>query len=170
MKNKKVPTFSTLVAICCLIAGGLISGCSPKEQGFDKAKVELEVRQAFEGLVEGSRSLDLQAYLRFFDRERFVGLNSAGSNWNSFEAFANIVEPGFGALEKIESLTFPNVKVSVIDANTAVLVNEYEETLVLKSGQRLSLAGGGTQVWSKASGEWKLVSVSDSVKPNQTQE
>ncbi len=64
-----------------------------------------------------------------------------------------------------QSLKFPNVNVSVIDDNTAILVNEFTQTVLLRNGTTYTASGGGTQVWSKRSGQWKLVSVSASNKP-----
>lgn len=39
------------------------------------------------------------------------------------------------------------------------------DTMMLKTGDNVKVSGGGTQVWSSASGKWKLVSVSASDKP-----
>ena len=129
-------------------------------------KIELEIRESFNGLVEAANSLDTRRYFEFFDKEKFAGLSAHGTNWNSIEDFKALINPSFAMVEKIESLEFTNVHISVIDANTAVLVNEYEQSAQLKSGEIVKGAGGGVQVWSKASGNWKLVSVSASNKSN----
>ena len=65
-------------------------------------------------------------------------------------------------IEKITSLEFKNVKVTVINPTTAILVNEYTQTILLKSGDTINQSDGGTQIWSKYNSEWKLVSVSAS--------
>ena len=129
-------------------------------------KIELEIRESFNGLVEAANSLDTRRYFEFFDKEKFAGLSANGTNWNSIEDFKALINPSFAMVEKIESLEFTNVYISVIDANTAVLVNEYEQNAQLKSGEIVKGAGGSVQVWSKASGNWKLVSVSASNKSN----
>lgn len=130
-----------------------------------KDVIELEIRASFNGLVEASKSLDPTRYIEYFDADKFVGLNSDGTNFNSIEDLIELIEPGFGSIEKITSLEFTNIKISVIDKNTAILVNEYEQSALLKSGVTYTSKGGGTQVWSKATGSWKLVSVSASDKP-----
>lgn len=55
---------------------------------------------------------------------------------------------------------------SVIDSYTAVLVNEFVQSMTLKDGSIINVSGGGSQVWSKRSGNWKIVSVSASDKPS----
>ncbi|WP_448564692.1 nuclear transport factor 2 family protein [Thalassotalea ganghwensis] len=127
-------------------------------------QIEKEVMHAFNGLVEASSALDMQRYFDYFDQEKFVGLSANGINWNSIDDLKALIEPSFAMVDKIESLTFTNVQISVIDSNTVILVNEYEQSVVLASGDKVKGAGGGTQVWSKASGSWKLVSVSASNK------
>ncbi len=155
----------TTIRLASIVLLGIqLIACSPNQ--FDPEAAEQEVLQAFASLVEASKSMDFQQYIDHFDTKSFVGLNSDGSNWNSLEELIQTVEPGFAAVATVESLHFTNVEVEVIDANTAILVNEFEQSMVLQSGVAISIAGGGTQVWSKRSGTWKLVSVSASMKPN----
>lgn len=145
----------------------MITACGGNEGELSKntkERVEREVLESFNLLVDSVRERDTNAYFDLFDQDKFVGLNSNGSNWNSIDDLKALIEPGFAAIDQVELLNFNNVKVSVIDENTAILINEYEQTIVLKSGDKTSSAGGGTQVWSKASGNWKLVSVSASQK------
>ena len=65
-------------------------------------------------------------------------------------------------VEKSVSLDFANVKVTVINPTTVILVNEYKQTMLLKSGGLVKQSGGGTQVWAKTNDSWKIVSVSAS--------
>lgn len=130
----------------------------------DELTIEKEVIAAFESLVLASRTLDSEKYFKHFSGEKFVGLNSDGSNWNALHELQPMIESGFAAVDKIESLRFTNIKVSVIDANTALLANEYEQTMRLMNGKLISSSGGGLQVWSKHSGHWLLVGVAASNK------
>ena len=142
-----------------------LNACSERQQALTAAQVrqiETQIQQSFDALVAASEALDTDRYFALIDADKFVGLNADGSNWNSFADLKALIEPGFNAVAKIESLTFSNVRISVIDANTAILVNQYQQTVLLKDGTTHSGAGGGTQVWSKASGEWLLVSISAS--------
>ena len=134
--------------------------------GSQDAHIKKEVLASFESLVKASKNLDSALYFDHFDTEKFVGLNSDGTNWNSINDLAPLITNGFEAIERITLLEFTNVKISVIDSYTAVLVNEYTQSIELKSGDVANAAGGGTQVWSKRSGKWKLVSVSASNKPS----
>ncbi|WP_440056913.1 nuclear transport factor 2 family protein (plasmid) [Pseudoalteromonas sp. T1lg65] len=129
-----------------------------------KTDIEQQVTTAFQGLVAASKTLNSAQYFEFIDQEKFVGLNADGSNWNSASELKALIDPSFSALEKVESLTFTNVKVSVIDENTAILVNEYQQTVILKDGSPFTAEGGGMQVWSKSSGKWLLVGIGASAK------
>ncbi|MEP1446105.1 MAG: nuclear transport factor 2 family protein [Paraglaciecola sp.] len=129
------------------------------------SSVQNEVMASFESLVQASRELNHDAYFEHFDTEKFVGLNSDGTNWNSIDDLSPLIINGFASIKAITQLKFTNLKISVIDQHTAILVNEYTQSMELKNGSLISSAGGGTQVWSKRTGAWKLVSVSASNKP-----
>ena len=131
----------------------------------DEAQIEKEVRTAFASLVAASKTLHIDQYMALFDAQRFIGLNTDGSTWQSLEDLRALVQPGFEAIEKIDHLVFHKVKVSVINPITAILANEYEQVATLKDGSPYSSAGGGVQVWSKTNDTWKLVSVSSSMRP-----
>jgi len=127
--------------------------------------VEKEVLASFNSLVQASKDLNSAVYFSHIDENKFVGLNSDGTNWNSIDELIPLITQGFAFIDEVIRLEFTNVKISVIDSNTAVLVNEYEQSIRLKDGNEVNAAGGGTQVWSKYSGSWKIVSISASNKP-----
>ncbi len=131
-------------------------------------KIESEVHQAFLGLVEASKALDVARYFDYFDKEKFTGLNADGTVWRSVKDLEALIVPGFSSVKRIISLEFSLVKITVINQSTAILINEYKQSIELKNGTVVEQAGAGTQVWSKANGAWKLVSVSDSDKPKIT--
>lgn len=128
----------------------------------EKKQVEGQIEVAFAGLVDAAKAMDAQAYLAFFDRERFTALNADGTVTHDFASFANFYRQQLTALAKFESLTFDRVKVQVLDQRHAILVNEYVAKLRLLSGDVIESAGAGTQVWALKDGKWLLVSVSSS--------
>lgn len=142
----------------------IISGCHTiKMEAIDQRQVESDVLAAFQGLVKASESLDSKKYFAYFDREKFTGLNADGKVWHSIEGLESLIDSAFPMIEKSISLEFKNVKVTVLDQHTAILVNEFKQTLLLKNGSLVNQAGGGTQVWVKSQDSWKLVSVSASL-------
>lgn len=128
------------------------------------ADIADEVQQAFEGLAAAARTLDHNAYFSFFDVERFTSLNEDGTVYTSFAEFERNTRPALEFIAAYNSLVFSNVQVTIVSPQTAVLVNEYAAEVVLTSGDTASAGGAGTQVWSKNTGEWKLVHVSSSSK------
>lgn len=128
----------------------------------NKHQIELEVLEAIKGLVDAVESLDSNRYFEYFDKEKFTGLNADGTVWHSIDDLEAIISSGFRVVEKNISLEFNKVKVTVINATTAILVNEYKQSILLKNSNIIEQAGGGTQVWFKSNGTWKLVSISAS--------
>lgn len=135
-----------------------------------RSDIESDVMASFDSLVQASKALDVEQYLHHIDVDKFVGLNSDGTNWNSIYDFAPLITQGFPAISSITALEFPSVTISVIDQRTAVLVNEFVQTMRLKNGSVLTICGGGTQVWSRQQEKWKLVSISASNKPDSCKE
>lgn len=132
----------------------------PNTHAHTPSQIEKEVLLAFDALVDASTTLDTEAYFSLIDETKFVGLNSNGTNWNDISGLKRLIESGFAAIKKVKNLEFTNVRLSVIDDYTVVLVNEYNQTIELRDGSEHSVSGGGTQVWSKRSGSWLLVSIS----------
>lgn len=151
-----------------LIAGLLMPAAALSTSQADSTVTETiteDVQRAFEGLAGAAKALDHDRYFEHFDPASFTSLNADGTVFHSLDAFRDHYRAGVAALANYESLTFSNVKIDVIDAQTAILVNEYEAVVELTSGDLVTARGAGTQVWSKRSGNWKLVSVSSSAKP-----
>jgi len=131
-------------------------------EAIDKKQIEADVLDTFNALVKSAETFDTPKYLAFFDKDKFTGLSQDGTVWHSFKDFELLISSGFPMMDRTISLEFTKVKVTVINATTAVLVNQYQHSMLLKSGDKVQQAGGGTQVWSKSNDAWKLVSVSAS--------
>lgn len=129
------------------------------------ATIRRSVEAHFMALADAAKLLDVERYMQFVDAEKFTGLNADGTVLHSSHEFADILRAEFPAIATYSSLIFDNVKITVINPMTAILVNEYTATVELTSGQIITASGAGTQVWSNTSGQWLLVNVSSSVKP-----
>ena len=125
-------------------------------------EIEAEIIYAFRGLVDAAEALDASRYFDYIDRDKFSGLSADGKAWHSFSDLEAVITNGFDMVEKIVFLEFSNVKVTVINPLTAVLVNEYKQTILLKDGGTVEQSGGGVQVWSKSDDGWTLVSIAAS--------
>src|SRR5690349_14509084 len=125
-------------------------------------QIEAEIIGAFRGLVDASEALDSSRYFEYIDKDKFTGLSADGKAWHTFKDLENVISTGFQMVERIIFLEFSNVKVTVINPSTAILVNEYKQTILLKNTDTVQQSGGGTQVWSKSENAWKLVSISAS--------
>lgn len=144
-----------------MLAAGVAAA---EEHSVDEDAVRAAVEQSFASLVEASRALDVEEYLSHFDRDHFTALNADGTVVHSFADFEDAIRAHFTVLESYEALEFDRVKVTVLDADTAILVNEYRAVVRLASGTTIAAEGGGTQVWRRVDGDWKLVSVSSSAR------
>lgn len=140
-----------------------ISACSTTRMNPGSGQsIEVQLNARFRSLVDAAQSLDHDAYLRHFDPHLFTSLNENGTVTHSFDTFQKDYLAGVETIRAYQQLEFKNVKVSIIDPQHAVLVNEYSSTVELKNGSVLEFAGAGTQVWHKSDGAWLLVNVSSS--------
>lgn len=131
------------------------------------SQISHDVNTSFNGLVDAVIKLDHEKYFSYFDEQKYTALNEDGSVTHSFKDFHDAYLPQVAYIDHYLDLKFNNVKIDVIDENTAVLVNEYVAEVKLTTGDVITAAGAGTQVWSKRTGEWKLVNVSSSAKPQE---
>ncbi|UTW54566.1 nuclear transport factor 2 family protein [Kordiimonas sp. SCSIO 12610] len=127
--------------------------------------IKATINKSFTDLAGAVKSLDSDKYFSFFDKDRYTALNSDGTVTHSFDVFQNSFNQQFQYIKAYNELNFQNVKITVLDCKTAVLVNEYSAKITLQSNQSITAEGAGTQIWSKAKGDWKLVHVASSQKP-----
>ena len=142
----------------------VLSACSSDTQPLseaEKAQVREEVLQSFDSLVEAAQSLEAEPYFAFFAQDRFTGTLD-GSVLSSFDELEGMYTQYLPEIKGYLSLDFSKVKVTVIDRDAAVLVNEFSERIVVASGDTLAIEGSGLQVWVREVSEWKLISISGS--------
>lgn len=151
----------TLIAILLLNACG---DGNPRLTEDRDVLVQSEVEAVFKELTQAAKSLDHERYLSFFDENDFSVLNADGTTLSTFETFKDSYLPQLEYIESYNYLTFDPVNINVIDTRNAILVNEYTAEVTLKSGVVMAASGAGVQFWSKRTGEWKLVHVSDAAK------
>lgn len=149
------------------LSGVLISfslGACASMQETSLMPLETEIKTVFEALVDATVSKDLRGYYSFFDANAFSAISSDGSIIPTFEAFRVTYEPHLAAVQRYESLEFQAVEIRIINAETAILTNEFRAELVLVSGEHVSASGAGVQVWVKRGDRWKLAHVTDIAK------
>lgn len=156
----------TILLVTCLFATSLAA----QERGLftekQKAAIREEVRAQFQGLIEAAKSLDADRYLSYFDQKDFTGLGADGTVTHSYREFAAQYRQSLPLFDNYEYLEFFKVKITVLNRTTAILVNEFQADIQPKSGPLISLNGGGSQVWCRKRGVWKLVNVaSATAKP-----
>ncbi|WP_444996322.1 YybH family protein [Aliikangiella sp. IMCC44359] len=131
----------------------------------ESESIKSEVMLSFKQLSDSVKAVNIDKYLSFFDQKKFTSLNENGTVYHSYTDFEKLIRQQLPMVKTYKHLVFKNVKVTVINPDTAILVNEYDSGVVLKSGEEFSVSGAGTQVWSKSKGGWLLVNVSSSMKP-----
>ncbi len=156
----KGPTFLVFVGLFILPA------CTQPAQPLtsqQEAEITEQVMDAFESLVSASKTLETEPYLEHFSKDRFTA-SLDGSVLLSYSELEQLYAEQVPAVKAYLSLEFETVKVSVLNRYTAVLVNEYAETILLASGDTVSFAGSGAQVWGLEGSKWRLFNVSGSLK------
>ncbi len=144
-----------------------LNGCIYKKMELSsemQAEIRSEISLTFNELANSAKSLDVDKYLAFFDHKMFTSLNQDGSVFHTLTDFISPYKEQISHIKRYTNLEFQKIKITVINKTAVVLVNEYQATVVLNSGDEVTASGAGTQVWSKTSGQWKLVHVSSSAK------
>jgi hypothetical protein len=161
----KLVMLKLLVLITTAATALFIVSCTSRTAKVqDEAAIRDSVNGAFKSLAEAAKSLDSEKYLSHFDRRKFTSLNEDGTVTHSFDEFAKVYVKQTESIAKYKSLEFDDVKITVVNESTAILVNTYIADVLLKSGQSVTASGAGTQVWTKNGDFWKLVSVSSSAR------
>ena len=154
-----------VIASMCAMLMAACQVHSPAPTQAQTEAIEREIQIAFDGLSDAAKALDHDRYFSFFDAQAFSILNSDGTADVSLASFKDAFLPQVEFIERYDRLAFTDVQISVIDARTAILMNRYTADVVLKSGDAITATGAGAQVWSKRSGTWKLVHISNQVGP-----
>jgi hypothetical protein len=152
--------------ITALILSALLLGCQSQGRTMspsESQRVATEVRSAFDALVVVSKTLDTEAYLSLFSEDGFSAMLD-GSATLSFAEFERFYRQQVPQIEEIISLDFPVVEIRPINLQTALLINEYTETLRLRSGEIFESSGGGSQLWVKRNDKWLLQHIAGGAK------
>ncbi len=80
-----------------------LSLSSLAQANLNNADIEEEVLYSFQSLVEASKKLDTKSYFQHFDTDKFIGLNSDGTNWNSFDELIPVINAGFDSIQTVKS-------------------------------------------------------------------
>lgn len=150
--------------VCSLLVCGACYSDSDQLSQVDEQAVIAEVEEAFNSLAVAAKSLKAEPYFDHFSPDQFTALVE-GAVLLSFEEFEQMYREQLPLIEGYLTLEFNKVKITPLSRNAAVLVNEFSETIALATGDTLSIRGGGTQVWTRMEGVWKLVHVSGSTQP-----
>ncbi|MEO1028680.1 MAG: hypothetical protein AAFX02_06435 [Pseudomonadota bacterium] len=139
--------FFILTGVTCLLAA-----CAKEPNALSaqqRLEIEDQISARFESLAATARAGAFEQYLSHMDRDAISTLNADGSTFVSLDEFRSAYAPQFNLIEAYNYLNFDPVRIEIIDANTAILINEYVAKLVLKSGETITASGAGAQVWSK---------------------
>ena len=144
----------------------MLLGCQSRHEPMNSSesqRIVTDVRAAFDGLVTASKALDTEGYFGYFSRDGFSAMlqGSATLSYDEFEQFYRLQVP---QIKEIISLEFPVVEIQPIDLNTALLINEYTETIRLSSGEIIDSEGGGSQLWVKRDDKWLLKHIAGGAK------
>lgn len=162
----RIRAFANHTAILC--AAVLLVGCAASPSQLSEAAAEnlrQQVLARFEQLADAAQRLDHDGYFALFDRQRFTALMADGTTLDSFNKFREIYLQGIAPVDRYVSLSFDPVQVTVLSDSVAVLMNEFEAQLILKSGKRVTASGAGSQIWQRTGNQWLLVSIASSNPP-----
>jgi len=138
--------------LCALL---FLTACNPNH---GSPRVEDEVRQAFDNLTQASRTLNHDRFLAHFEPEGFsIVIN--GETRFDFDEFSEFYLTQSTQIERIDTLNFDLVHITVLNPNSAILLNHYTQTLQLKSGEMIEASGSGTQIWVRRGDNWKIIHV-----------
>lgn len=112
----------------------------------------------FHEMIGDFIALDAEAVLEHFWAEGFSAALSTDLIVE-YESWAQMYADLLSGADQVEHVEFPDVVVRTIAEDVILLLNTYDETLVMQSGDRLELQGYGAQVWVRRQGEWRIVHV-----------
>ena len=158
--------YGVVATVLLLVIGCVDSSEDPSER--ERQTIITEVERSFDSLAAAAKSLDPDQFLHHFDEPSFSGVID-GRVLSSFDEFESLYREGLPLIREYLSLEFSNVSVRVLNRSTAVLVNEYVETIVLVAGDTLTVSGVGGQVWVRRGNTWRLSNVSGGVAAADTQ-
>lgn len=119
---------------------------------------EQQVCANFHNMVEDAIRLDVDAVLEHFQPEGYSAA-LAGTLYRDYDSWAPVYRRDLGAVARIDHLEFPEVSVHTINTDTILLLNTYEETITLRSGEQVDLSGYGTQIWTRVGGVWRMIHI-----------
>lgn len=119
---------------------------------------EARVCANFHNMVEDARRLDAEAVLDHFWSDGFTAA-LAGELIRDFPGWADGYRSLLATTESLDRVDFPDVVVQTIAPDTILLLNTYDQLIVMQSQDVIEATGYGTQVWVRRDGEWRIIHI-----------
>lgn len=148
----------TLVTTAPVLASRSEPGSDDCQNSAALSADEARVCGNFHNMVEDARRLDADAVLDHFWSDGFTAA-LAGELVRDFPGWAGDYRALLSTTESLDRVDFPQVVVRTITEDTILLLNTYDQRIVLQSGDVLEPTGYGTQVWVRREGEWRIIHI-----------
>ena len=131
----------------------------------EKAKIEKEIGEIIDTLIQGCETLDMDmAFGMFANIPEFIMMSTDGSQVDH-DTYVNNNIAYLSDCSAFELITF-NGETCVLDENTAIYSWAYQAKATLKSGDiDMVDNAGATFVFRKLDGEWKVVYYHEATVP-----
>tara|TARA_R110000868_G_scaffold102686_2_gene282936 strand:- start:15757 stop:16266 length:510 start_codon:yes stop_codon:yes gene_type:complete len=119
---------------------------------------EQTVCSRFHEMVAAAQRVETDAVFGFFQPDGFSAALS-GRLYSDWSAWAQEYRESVAAIASFDRMKFPEVRVRTIAPDTILLLNTYDEQVTLQDGSVHQLTGFGTQVWTRQTGDWRIVHI-----------
>ena len=153
-----------LFALACI----LLFACTPVEEPMtaeEKAQIKADVTDTFDKIIEDAKTLDIalaeQSNLFNDDYSTIMdGQISVGGD-KAYEMFKG----AYDYIEKYLSLEILELEVIVLDKNTSLIMNSFDEAYLTVTGDTVKVKGTGMYVMQLVEDKWMIVHLSGVHQP-----
>ena len=126
----------------------------------ETAKIKAEVQQAAE---EHLNAKDAETALSYYTEDAAIVSN--GYLYPSFQEFAEHVREFYASLRKVDTATWEDVDIRVINPDTAIYTAKFRWRSTDTRGETLNLQGVWTAVYVRDQDSWKIKMRHESFTP-----
>jgi uncharacterized protein (TIGR02246 family) len=142
--------------IALIILGGLIMGAcqnpdSLKLSESQLAQIKAEIKKT---ATEHLNSKDASTALSYYTKDAIIISN--GSQYPSFESFAEEIKEFYSSLSKINLAAYDEMYVNVITSNTALFNTKFRWSCTDTNGTTTDLQGVWSALYVRQDGRWKM--------------
>ncbi|TFH00854.1 MAG: hypothetical protein E4H14_19220 [Candidatus Thorarchaeota archaeon] len=158
---KKLVFLTTIIALFLCSCAKTTTTELTAEQ---KATIEKEVRDQYDGLVSTLNQLDINPWYEYWSQDQFISMNSGVNYFPKLSVWTDSVSYWLSKRER-QQVELVEVHANALTSELVILISKANWDVMFKSEEHLIFRAVVSLLWKKEETGWKIIAGHESWQP-----